>query len=74
MGADPRDLVELKAKARASGDWKKWKQSQKSFSKASGPRSVVVQIPMIERYRVFVARDRVVLVDPDTREVVDVVR
>ena len=30
------DLVELKAKARASGDWKKWKQSQKSFSKASG--------------------------------------
>ncbi|MGA7198130.1 MAG: DUF1236 domain-containing protein [Roseiarcus sp.] len=38
------------------------------------PRAVVVEIPMIERYRLFVANDRVVLVDPDTREVVDVVR
>src|SRR5271166_1058109 len=38
------------------------------------PQAVVVQIPMIERYRLFVANDEVVLVDPDTREVVDVVR
>jgi hypothetical protein len=29
---------------------------------------------MIERYQLFVANDQVVLVDPDTREVVDVVR
>lgn len=38
------------------------------------PQAVIVQIPMIERYRLFVANDQVVLVDPDTREVVDVVR
>ena len=38
------------------------------------PDAVVAQIPMIERYRLFVANDRVVLVDPDMREVVDVVR
>jgi hypothetical protein len=38
------------------------------------PQRVVAEIPMIERYRVFLANDRVVLVDPDTREVVDVVR
>jgi hypothetical protein len=31
------------------------------------PQAVVVQKPMIERYRVFVANDQVVLVDPDTR-------
>jgi Protein of unknown function (DUF1236) len=29
---------------------------------------------MIERYRFFLANDRVVLVDPDTREVIGVVR
>jgi hypothetical protein len=38
------------------------------------PQAVVVQVPMIERYQLFVANDQVVLVDPDTREVVDVVR
>jgi hypothetical protein len=38
------------------------------------PQAVVGQIPMIERYRFFVANDQVVLVDPDTREIVDVVR
>ena len=29
---------------------------------------------MIERYWLFVVNDQIVLVDPDTREVVDVVR
>ncbi len=38
------------------------------------PHEVVAEIPMIERYRLFLANDRVVLVDPDTREVVDVIR
>ncbi|MBV8105918.1 MAG: DUF1236 domain-containing protein [Hyphomicrobiales bacterium] len=38
------------------------------------PHAVVVQIPMIERYRLFLANDQVVLVDPDTREVVEVIR
>jgi hypothetical protein len=38
------------------------------------PHQVVVEIPMIERYRLFMANDRLVLVDPDTREVVDVIR
>jgi hypothetical protein len=39
------------------------------------PSSVVTQIPTIERYRVLVVPDnRVVLVDPDTRAVVDVIR
>jgi Protein of unknown function (DUF1236) len=38
------------------------------------PQTVVAEIPIIERYRLFIADDRVVLVDPDTREVVDVVR
>jgi hypothetical protein len=38
------------------------------------PHAVVAEIPMIERYRLFLANDRVVLVDPDTREVVDVIR
>jgi hypothetical protein len=38
------------------------------------PQAVIAQIPMIERYWLFVANDQVVLVDPDTREVVDVVR
>jgi hypothetical protein len=38
------------------------------------PQVVVTQIPMIERYRVFLANNnRVALVDPDTRKVVDVV-
>jgi hypothetical protein len=38
------------------------------------PSTIVVQIPMIERYRVLVAPgDRVVLVDPETRAVIDVV-
>ena len=38
------------------------------------PHEVVAEIPMIERYRLFLANDHVVLVDPDTREVVDVIR
>ena len=38
------------------------------------PSAVVAQIPMIERYRVFMANDQVVLVDPQTRAVVDIVR
>ena len=38
------------------------------------PPTLVSEIPMIERYRLFVAGgDRIVLVDPDTREVVDVI-
>jgi hypothetical protein len=37
------------------------------------PSVVVAQIPMIERYRLFQANDQVVLVDPDTRVVVDIV-
>jgi hypothetical protein len=38
------------------------------------PHEVVAEIPMIERYRLFRANDRVVLVDPETREVIDVIR
>jgi hypothetical protein len=38
------------------------------------PQEVVTEIPMIERYRFFLANDRVVLVDPDTREVIGIVR
>jgi hypothetical protein len=39
------------------------------------PQAVVAQIPMIERYRVFLAdNDRVALVDPSTRTVIDVVQ
>jgi hypothetical protein len=38
------------------------------------PSAVVAQIPMIERYRVAVGNNRVVLVDPGTRVVVHVVR
>jgi hypothetical protein len=38
------------------------------------PSTVVAQIPMIERYRLFLANDQVVLVDPGTRVVVDIVR
>jgi hypothetical protein len=38
------------------------------------PPEVVAEIPMIERYRLFRANDRVVLVDPETREVIDVIR
>ena len=38
------------------------------------PSAVVAQVPMIERYRVAVANNRVVLVDPGTRVVVHVVR
>ena len=38
------------------------------------PSAVVAEIPMIERYRVFMANDQVVLVDPQTRAVVDIVR
>jgi Protein of unknown function (DUF1236) len=39
------------------------------------PSVVVAQIPMIERYRLFLAAEnQVVLVDPDTRAVVDIVR
>jgi hypothetical protein len=41
---------------------------------APAPSAVVAQIPMIERYRLFLANDQVVLVDPDTRVVVDIVR
>jgi hypothetical protein len=42
---------------------------------APAPSAVVAQVPTIERYRLFVARnDQVVLVDPNTRVVVDVVR
>jgi hypothetical protein len=38
------------------------------------PQPLIVQIPMIEQYRMFVmGGDRIVLVDPDTREVVDVI-
>ena len=38
------------------------------------PQPLVEQIPMIEQYRMFViGGDRIVLVDPDTREVVDVI-
>ena len=37
------------------------------------PQPLIAQIPMIEQYRMFViGGDRIVLVDPDTREVVDV--
>jgi Protein of unknown function (DUF1236) len=38
------------------------------------PSAVVAQVPMIERYRVAVAHNRVALVDPGTRVVVHVVR
>jgi hypothetical protein len=38
------------------------------------PSAVVAQVPTIERYRVAVAKNRVVLVDPGTRTVVHVVR
>jgi hypothetical protein len=38
------------------------------------PQEVVAEVPMIERYRLFLVNDRVVLVDPDTREVIGVVR
>lgn len=38
------------------------------------PSAVVAQVPTIERYRVAVANNRVVLVDPTTRVVVHVVR
>jgi hypothetical protein len=42
---------------------------------APAPSAVVAQVPMIERYRLFVARnDQVVLVDPNTRVVVGVLR
>jgi hypothetical protein len=42
---------------------------------APAPSAVAAQVPTIERYRLFVARnDEVVLVDPNTRVVVDVVR
>jgi hypothetical protein len=34
------DLVELKATAKASGDWEKWNQSQKSLSKMPTPRGI----------------------------------
>jgi hypothetical protein len=38
------------------------------------PQPLIAQIPMIEQYRMFViGGDRIVLVDPDTREVVDVI-
>jgi len=38
------------------------------------PQPLVAEIPMIEQYRMFVANgDHIVLVDPDTREVVDVI-
>ena len=37
------------------------------------PSVVVTQIPVIERYRLFMSNDRVVLVDPDTRAVVEIV-
>jgi Protein of unknown function (DUF1236) len=38
------------------------------------PQPLIAQIPMIEQYRMFVVGgDRIVLVDPDTREVVDVI-
>jgi Protein of unknown function (DUF1236) len=38
------------------------------------PQTVITQIPMIERYRLFLDNNQVVLVDPSSREVVDVVR
>lgn len=38
------------------------------------PSAVAAQVPTIERYRVAVAKNRVVLVDPGTRVVVHVVR
>jgi hypothetical protein len=38
------------------------------------PSAVVAQVPMIGRYRLAVANNRVVLVDPNTRVVVHVVR
>jgi hypothetical protein len=39
------------------------------------PQPLIVQIPMIEQYRMFITGDdRIVLVDPDTREVVDVIQ
>jgi Protein of unknown function (DUF1236) len=38
------------------------------------PQPLIARIPMIEQYRMFVVGgDRIVLVDPDTREVVDVI-
>ena len=38
------------------------------------PQPLIVQIPIIEQYRMFITDDdRIVLVDPDTREVVDVI-
>jgi hypothetical protein len=38
------------------------------------PQPLIVQIPMIEQYRMIITGDdRIVLVDPDTREVVDVI-
>ena len=38
------------------------------------PQPLIAQLPMIEQYRMFITpEDRIVLVDPDTREVVDVI-
>jgi uncharacterized protein DUF1236 len=38
------------------------------------PQPLIVQIPTIEQYQMFITGDdRIVLVDPDTREVVDVI-
>jgi hypothetical protein len=45
-----------------------------SVELAPVPSVVVAQVPMIERYRVAVAHNRVALVDPGTRLVVHVVR
>jgi hypothetical protein len=38
------------------------------------PQTVITQIPMIERYRLLLDNNQVVLVDPSSREVIDVVR
>jgi hypothetical protein len=40
----------------------------------AGAQTVIMQIPMIERYRLFLDNNQVVLVDPSSREVIDVVR
>jgi hypothetical protein len=38
------------------------------------PRTVVTEVPVVERYRYMVVNDEVLLVDPATSEVVEIIR
>jgi hypothetical protein len=37
------------------------------------PRTIAAETPDVERFEYFVLNDQVVLVDPETREVVDII-